>query len=56
MTRSIRVSGIKRGVVDDDKLALAFLLLAKTLHDRPVRGSERDATDVSTVRGDSEAA
>jgi hypothetical protein len=32
--RNIRVRGIKRGQIDEDKLALAFLLLAKALHEQ----------------------
>jgi hypothetical protein len=34
MTRNIRVQGIKRKQIDEDKLALAFLLLAKVLHEQ----------------------
>ena len=31
---NIRVRGIRHKEVDEDKLALAFLLLAKTLHEQ----------------------
>jgi hypothetical protein len=34
MARNIRVRGIKRKQIDEDKLALAFLLLAKVLHEQ----------------------
>jgi hypothetical protein len=33
MARNIRVRAVKRGEVDEDKLALAFLMLAKALSD-----------------------
>lgn len=31
MTRRVRVQGIRRKQIDEDKLALAFLLLAKAI-------------------------
>lgn len=34
MKRDIRVIGVKRKEIDEEKLALAFLLLARTLHDQ----------------------
>lgn len=34
MARNIRVRGIKRKQIDEDKLALAFLMLAKVIHDQ----------------------
>jgi hypothetical protein len=34
MTRHIKVIGVKRKAIDEEKLALAFLLLAKRLHDQ----------------------
>ncbi len=34
MTRHIRVRAIKRREVDEDKLALAFLMLARVLHEQ----------------------
>ncbi len=34
MARNIRVRGIKRKQIDEDKLALAFLLLAKVIHEQ----------------------
>jgi hypothetical protein len=49
MSRQIRVIGIKRKEIDEDKLALAFLLLAKTLHD------EKPSEQPATSAGDSEA-
>jgi hypothetical protein len=39
MTRNIRVRGIKRKQIDEDKLALAFLLLAKVIHEDNADGS-----------------
>lgn len=33
MGRNIRVKGVKRKEVDEDKLALAFLMLAKALRE-----------------------
>ena len=60
MARSIKVRGIRRKQIDEDKLALAFLLLAKTLHEQTggVPADER-ASDHPTdapVSSDSEAA
>lgn len=49
--RNIRVRGIRRKEIDEDKLALAFLLLAKSLHeqdvasDGPVSTPDRRAVD-----------
>ena len=34
MKRNIRVRGIRRKQIDEDKLALAFLLLAKIIHEQ----------------------
>lgn len=34
MTRQIRVRGIRRKEIDSAKLAIAFLMLAKILHDQ----------------------
>jgi hypothetical protein len=39
MERNIRVRGIKRKQIDEDKLALAFLLLAKILHEQDEAGT-----------------
>lgn len=33
MTRRVHARGVKRSEVDEDQLAVAFLLLAKILHD-----------------------
>lgn len=33
MERDIRILGVKRKEIDEEKLALAFLLLARTLHE-----------------------
>lgn len=43
MAQHIRIKSIKRKQLDEDKLALAFLLLAKIVHDtadHEVDGSE----------------
>jgi hypothetical protein len=32
--RNVRVRGVRRKQIDEDKLALAFLLLAKTIHEQ----------------------
>lgn len=32
MTRRVRIKGIRREDIDEDKLALAFLLLAREIH------------------------
>jgi hypothetical protein len=53
MARNIRVRAIKRREVDEDKLALAFLMLAKVIHEQE-RG---DADNYDQVAGsDLEAA
>jgi hypothetical protein len=44
MTRNIRVRGIRRKQIDEDKLALAFLLLAKVLHEQEVTDADADRT------------
>ncbi len=40
MARSISVRGVRRKEVDEDKLALAFLMLAKVLHEQEHATSE----------------
>jgi hypothetical protein len=50
MARQIRVRSIKRERIDEDKLALAFLMLAKILDEE-----ERKA-DKTVAPGDGEAA
>jgi hypothetical protein len=42
MERHIIVRGIKRKEIDEEKLALAFLLLAKTLHEQREKSSGGD--------------
>lgn len=51
MGKQIKIRGLRRKQVDEDKLALAYLLLAKILHE-----SERDEApgDVGAVRADAE--
>lgn len=58
--RNVRVRGIKRKQVDEDKLALAFLLLAKIIseqddHDNGSRHSSAERPSAA-VPADSEAA
>lgn len=40
MARDIRIVGAKRKIIDEEKLALAFLLLAKNLHDELAQQAE----------------
>jgi len=42
MAKKIHVVGVKRREIDEEKLALAFLLLARTLHDLS-RSDDKDA-------------
>ncbi len=44
MARHIRVKGIKRKEVDEDKLALAFLMLAKVMLEQDEPQAERDGS------------
>jgi hypothetical protein len=44
MARHIRVKGIKRKEVDEDKLALAFLMLAKVMLEQNEPQAERDSS------------
>ena len=49
MSKQIRVRGVRRKQIDEDKLALAFLLLAKTLHEqRPDGGAASDSADADS--------
>ena len=50
MERNIRVRGIRRKQIDEDKLALAFLLLAKILHEQEV-GAENAGTETQDRPG-----
>ena len=43
MARNIRVRGVRRKAVDEDKLALAFLMLAKVLHESAPETAASDA-------------
>jgi len=47
MGRNIRVRAIKRKEVDEDKLALAFLMLAKVLHEQAAGESRSDESESS---------
>lgn len=53
MTRQIKVRSIKRKEVDEHKLALAFLMLAKILHEQ---AQSEDETPSNGKRADAEAA
>jgi hypothetical protein len=57
--RNIRVRGIRRPQIDEDKLALAFLLLAKIIHEQDqVENAARsaDAPHATAAPGGPEAA
>lgn len=45
MTREVRVRGIRRREIDEDKLALAFLLLAKALHEQRTGGAKNNQSN-----------
>ena len=53
MARNIWVRGVRRKDVDADKLALAFLMLARVLHEQEPVGQD---TTPSAARADQEAA
>lgn len=52
MARELRIKGVRRKQIDEDKLALAFLLLAKVLHEQ----EQRQASDKDVASIDQEAA
>lgn len=60
MARNIRTRGIRRKEIDEDKLALAFLMLAKILHEQEQADAEVEPTSHDDVAaggpGDAEAA
>jgi hypothetical protein len=45
MNRQVRVRGVRRKEIDEDKLALAFMLLAKTLREQQ-EGDVNQGADV----------
>lgn len=49
MARQIRVRAIRRREVDEDKLALAFLLLARVLHEEAPAGLPEHRSDGGTT-------
>jgi hypothetical protein len=51
MARNIRVRAIKRREVDEDKLALAFLMLAKVLHEQARPAVPDNGTHGTTTAG-----
>jgi hypothetical protein len=51
MGRNIRVRGVKRKEVDEDKLALAFLMLA-----RAIQQADKQETDPLVARSERAAA
>jgi hypothetical protein len=57
MAKGIRVRGVRRKQVDEDKLALAFLLLAKILHEQQPGTEPGEADDAypSELRRDEAA-
>jgi hypothetical protein len=59
MTKQIRVRAIRRREIDEDKLALAFLLLAKVLHEDQTcmeGDTDKEAPATSESSSTSEAA
>ena len=53
MERQIRIVGIKRKEIDEEKLALAFLMLAKTLHNQH---EQRETSTSDASSNEAEAA
>ena len=45
MERNIRVRGIRRKQIDEDKLALVFLLLAKVIYEQDVEKASTELPD-----------
>jgi hypothetical protein len=57
MTRQIKVRSIKRKEIDEDKLALAFFMLAKILREQAEGRAEPTPAEAEVgPRGDPEAA
>lgn len=52
MSNQFRIIGVKRKAIDEEKLALAFLLLAKNLHDQ----AQAVARDEQPNQGNEQAA
>jgi hypothetical protein len=44
MAKQIRISGVRRKEIDEEKLALAFLLLARSLHKRALLDADTSDT------------
>lgn len=51
MARQIRVRGIRRREVDEDKLALAFLMLAKVLNEQVATPADKASSDDDPAAG-----
>ncbi len=56
MTKKIRVRGVRRKQVDEDKLALAFLMLARILHEQDADPTTPDSKKQQTKPARREAA
>lgn len=55
-TRRVRVRAIKRPEVDEDKLAIAFLMLAKVLYDQEQAAASQPSGEVDGATSGAEAA
>lgn len=52
MGRQVRIKGITRKQIDEDKLALAFLLLAKVLHEQEQEQHDEPDSDIAATDGE----
>lgn len=52
MTRQLRVRSIKKKDVNEEQLALAFLLLAKILHEREQAENQQEVSDDPASSGE----
>jgi hypothetical protein len=49
VARQIRVRAVRRREVDEDKLALAFLMLARVLHEQAEPQPDKDKADDDAI-------
>lgn len=56
MVRQIRVRGVRRKQIDEDKLAMAFLMLAKVLTEQSDASESESSSIDARVKDDAEAA
>jgi hypothetical protein len=52
MSKHMRIRGVRRKRIDEDKLALAFLLLAKDLHAQECQAADADDAPKPLARSD----